>query len=322
MKTTCLIKFFLFSIILLSIKTPSSLWANGMQYDSDSNIKSDIKYSFLAHDTGVIVLRSIELKQHKLSIRISSNGCTHKKTIKSHLNKSDEVNREVPHYEITFIREKPDRCKAFIPEGNILIYDLKEDFGINTKLPYTVSIKNPIYPLLEDEPYFQFYPKREERPQPVEKGIFLKEQLIRATVRAIEMEIKRHDANDYRYKEQEIEELKRELEKFKKMNPEDYILESSKDSDSAMDILNYGPVMPPIQRHVEILIEEPLEVGSMLKLTKMTKSGPFYHIAGINENLANELKQGRYKLKIYLVYKRKYFGFIPNYYVYLAEIEK
>ncbi len=80
--------------------------------------------------------------------------------------------------------------------------------------------------------------------------------------------------------------------------------------------------MPPIYRQVEAIIEEPLKIGSILKLTTMTKSGPFYHIAGINENVAKELKQGRYSMKLYLVYKREYFGFIPNYYVYIAEVEK
>jgi hypothetical protein len=55
----------------------------------------------------------------------------------------------------------------------------------------------------------------------------------------------------------------------------------------------------------------------------MTKSGPFYHIAGIKGDDYSVLKVGkRYRVEIYLLYKREYFGFIPNYYVYIAEFKE
>lgn len=299
-------------------------WGGILENSPNSDIKPQAKYSFLAQDTGVVILRAIDLREHKLSIKLSSNGCTDKKALKSIVKKLEGINSQVPHYEITLIREKPDRCKALISEGTTIVYDLKEEFRINTKLPYTVTVKNPIYPLITDEPYFQFFPKKELKPKPVEEDMSLKEHLIKATVRAIEMEIKRYETSQQRDKEDKIDRLRNEIEKFNKMKPEDYILGYPNGAESSMEMFTYGPLMPPIHRQVEAIIEEPLKIGSILKLTTMTKSGPFYHIAGINENIdiAKELKQGRYRMKLYLVYKREYFGFIQNYYVYIAEVEK
>ncbi|MGC8758282.1 MAG: hypothetical protein ACP5QX_07585, partial [Caldisericaceae bacterium] len=63
--------------------------------------------------------------------------------------------------------------------------------------------------------------------------------------------------------------------------------------------------------------------GEILNIKGMTKSGPFYHIAGIREGIFDSLKPGNiYETIICLVYKREYFGFIPDYYVYVADVKK
>ncbi|ACD67025.1 hypothetical protein SYO3AOP1_1423 [Sulfurihydrogenibium sp. YO3AOP1] len=55
----------------------------------------------------------------------------------------------------------------------------------------------------------------------------------------------------------------------------------------------------------------------------MTRSGPFYHVAGIRKDILEKMKVGKtYKASLCLVYKREYFGFIPDYYVYLADVEE
>ncbi|MDW7973021.1 MAG: hypothetical protein RMI01_07445 [Thermodesulfovibrio sp.] len=176
---------------------------------TEDNVKSDAKtktkYSFLANDLGLLILRELKLEKHKISIRVNSNGCTDKKTIKANVKKTDGVDRDVSHYEIHFIRTQPDYCKAIFPEGVVIEYDLKGDFGIDTKLPYTVSIKNPVYPLLPDEPYFYFLPKKEEKPKPVIKEESkLKENLIKATINAIEREKERYEKASIRIKNKKL----------------------------------------------------------------------------------------------------------------------
>lgn len=119
-------------------------------------------FSFLPTDIGELILRELNIKEHKLYIRVSSNGCTHKGTLKAEvINSPTRVDKDVPHYEITFFRVIPDTCEDLLPDGVSIEYDLQKDFGINTKLPYTISIINLIYPLLSKEPYFEFYPKVE-----------------------------------------------------------------------------------------------------------------------------------------------------------------
>ncbi len=55
----------------------------------------------------------------------------------------------------------------------------------------------------------------------------------------------------------------------------------------------------------------------------MTRSGPFYHLAGSRQDLLEELKPGQtYEVILLLIFKREYFGLIPDYYVYLAGLKE
>lgn len=292
-----------------------------------------LPYCFLPEDTGIVVLRAIEIREHKVFIRVNSSGCTDKKTIEARVVKKDGVDKEVPHYEITFIRNKPDNCKAFLPEGIFLEYDVQKD--LNLKMPYTLSILNPIIPILKNESFFDIKFPKEVRPASADE-LELKKALINAVVKAIEMEIKRNEnrlkvaesgvgpkENVERFKAM-IEGLKNELDKFRNMKLEDYSLSQEKETEINLEKMRkFGPVMPPLKKEVKVTVETPYKLGAILDIDGMTKSGPFYHVAGIKGDDLNTLKVGkRYQLLIYLVYKREYFGLIPDYYVYIAEFRE
>lgn len=292
-----------------------------------------LPYCFLPKDIGIVVLRAVEIKEHKVSIKVNSSGCTDNKTIEAKIVKKDGVDKEVPHYEITFIRNKPDNCKAFLPEGIFLEYDVQKD--LNIKMPYTLSILNPIIPILKDESFFDIKFPKEVRPVSSDESE-LKKALINAVVKAIEMEIKRNEnrlkvaesgvgpkENVERFKAK-IEELKSELEKFKNMKSEDYSLPQGEETEINLEKMRkFGPLIPPLKKEVKVTVETPYRSGSVLDIDRMTKSGPFYHVAGIKGDDLNILKVGkRYQLLIYLVYKREYFGLIPDYYVYIAEFRE
>ena len=99
-----------------------------------------------------MVLRSLNIEEQKIKIKVNTNGCTDKNSIKATIKKSSKIDPKVPDYEITFIREKEDHCKAFLPDGATIEYDLEEDFNI--KMPYTLKINNPVMALSKNDPYF------------------------------------------------------------------------------------------------------------------------------------------------------------------------
>lgn len=136
------------------------------------------------------------------------------------------------------------------------------------------------------------------------------------------MEIKRYEKSSRSDKEKKINYLKGELKKFKEMKPDSYELEGKHEDEPLIDFNKFGPLMPPIKRTIEVHITEPLKVGDLLSYKGMTKYGPLYHLVGINHKIAEGLGVGIYKATIYLVYKREYFGFINDYYVYLLDMEK
>jgi hypothetical protein len=94
-----------------------------------------------------------------------------------------------------------------------------------------------------------------------------------------------------------IIELKAEREKYLGMDPAAYTL--------------------PEKKTVIVKGSQPVKKGSFLELVDMSRSGPFYHLAGIKNNDYSALKTGRrYILTIYLVYPRDYF--FPSSYVYVS----
>jgi hypothetical protein len=52
-----------------------------------------------------------------------------------------------------------------------------------------------------------------------------------------------------------------------------------------------------------------------------SRSGPFYHLAGIAGGDYRLLKPGKeLRLELFLVYRREYFGLIGDFYVYVLSV--
>ncbi|WP_353686239.1 hypothetical protein [Thermodesulfovibrio sp. 3462-1] len=329
-----------------AIKTPerrgfTAVEWGGIMEESD---KSDIKnpeYSFLPTETGIIILRALEIKDHKIKIKVNTGGCTDKRTIKPVLRESETTisnQKGAPKsYEIIFIRTEPDRCKALFPEGTDIEYDISKEFNI--KMPYTITVKNPTMPITKNDPYFIFGKvKSEVKEVPVqgEEGKFIggailemiteiRRDVKNATLYAINQEIKRYKQ---RKDSEKVKKLEEELEKIKNMADESFPVPEedkplSDQKDILQDIGKFGTIVPCKPVKVEMIFDRKYSTGEILNIKGMTKSGPFYHIAGIRKGIFDSLKPGNiYETIICLVYKREYFGFIPDYYVYVADVKK
>jgi hypothetical protein len=161
----------------------------------------------------------------------------------------------------------------------------------------------------------------------------LNRALIAATGKAIELEIRGYEDrlntalssvgpedNVAKFK-QRIADLKNELEKYKNMRPEDYpAIKTDREAETNFDTLTaFGPVIPAIKKEIAVSVSGTFQPGALLEIDGMTKSGPFYHIVGIKGDDWGVFKAGKhYSLELYLVYKREYFGFISDFYVYIA----
>ena len=68
-------------------------------------------------------------------------------------------------------------------------------------------------------------------------------------------------------------------------------------------------------------MDGPCAAGARLPVEEASRSGPFYHLAGIRGRDYGILKPGKkYRLQLCLVYRRKYFGLIGDYYVYVLSV--
>jgi len=61
-----------------------------------------------------------------------------------HVEKSGGAEGDIPHYVLTFERIAADDCKAFLPEGVDLVFDLEKDLGLSGR--YTLSVANRVRP--------------------------------------------------------------------------------------------------------------------------------------------------------------------------------
>jgi len=268
---------------------------------------------------GPVVLKELAIQGGKVTLRVDSGGCTDKSAIRASVQKEKGLTDRVPNYAVTFERVRVDDCKALMFEGVVLEYDIARDLKI-TGL-YTLSVTNWVSPRSEDS---------------VAEEMSLNGALIQATARAIEMELKGYDAkvklaeggvgpagNAERFKKR-IAELNAELARYKGMAPADYSAAAPQEDPLAAleGQQKYGPIEPASKKTVTVTVKEPYKEGSTLDLEGMTRSGPFYHLAGIAGNDYTRLKPGtKHELTVYLVYKREYFGAISDCYAYIAEIK-
>ncbi|MCS7232752.1 MAG: hypothetical protein NZ900_01420 [Synergistetes bacterium] len=286
----------------------------GVVIKGEVEIKEKPKISSNQYETGLMLLKGIKLDGPQLTIRVDSGGCTTKETIETKIRKGKPIIKGHNHYSISFIRKVPDKCKAFFPEGIDIAYDLIKELKLNP--PFTISIENPVSPVITEK-YFSIKPGKSESKE-VNPETSLKIDLIQATIRAIESEIKRYMSR-VPPEPEKAKELERELERFKSMRPEDYPLEGAQHD----PFKRPGVIMPPLIEEVEIVSLPKL--GELLKLTKQSKSGPFFHVAGIAKDVSLLAKPDitpPFKAKIYLIFKREYFANIPNYYVYVERISR
>lgn len=298
----------------------------GILEGSNNDVVVSPAYSFLPSDIGLLALRAAEVKEHKISIKVNSGGCTDRDSVKLVLNKIGLMDNQVPIYEAVFFRQKPDFCKAFLPDGVTLTYDLEKDFGL--KMPYMIHVKNPVVPIVKEEPYFSFQSMDASSdasslkiPKGSDEETSLKSELIQATINAIKLEMERYATSSRADKKEKLALLEKDLEHFEKMNPKDYLLKNSQEQageESEFESFGkFGPLMPPLEREAVVVVNDKLDYGSILTVTGMTRSGPFYHISGIKKADLKCLSSGKHKVRLYLVYKREYFAGIQDYYVYV-----
>lgn len=95
-------------------------------------------------------LYGLELKDGKLRCRVYSGGCTHKSHFYA---KVDKGHLHVQPYRITFFRNIPDFCRALVPMGKELEYDLESELGIpqGAEVEVTNPFKPSYHPWIERE---------------------------------------------------------------------------------------------------------------------------------------------------------------------------
>lgn len=164
----------------------------------------------------------------------------------------------------------------------------------------------------------------------------LRESLRKSTVTAIQLEIDTYtlklkaaadgtgdEANKARFR-QKIADLEAERERFERMPAGEYPDPSTSvpESDSVLDeAAAYGPIVPARLREAFIVAAGPYDIGDLLEVEGTSRSGPFFHLAGILGGDAAILTAGKpYRITMYLVYRREYYGFIGDYYVYVGGV--
>jgi len=174
-------------------------------------------------------------------------------------------------------------------------------------------------------------------PRAEESPVELRESLRQSTVRAIELEIDAYrqklqaamagtgpEENKAKFR-QTIAALEAERERFSRMPAAEYPdpVASTPDTASVFDEATaWGPMLPAqLQEAVVTPEERPYVIGSLLSVEGTSRSGPFFHLAGIRGGDASVLKPGkRSRVTMYLVFRREYFGLIGDYYVYVSSI--
>lgn len=267
-------------------------------------------------ELGEVTLREWSLQDGKLAIRVDSGGCTNKSAIQAHVRK--EPGATSPRYVVTFERVRADDCKAFLLDGVVLEYSLPGDLGIAG--PGTVAVANPVLA----------GPGRATAGENT-----LKRELVSATVKAIELEMAGYETRlkaaqdgpgspeNVPLFQDRIEEMKRLLAAFRSMDPRDYEMSETpaEPPEPILGDAGYGPVKPAGKMILKVRVNQPCHAGSLLEAEGTTRSGPFFHLAGIAGDAYDRLQPGReYTLTVYLVYRRDYIGFMRDHYVYVAEV--
>jgi hypothetical protein len=135
-----------------------------------------------------------------------------------------------------------------------------------------------------------------------------------ATMSAIEMEIERFEQKLKAAKEgpgdpQNIPDFEKRIEK----------LNTDRERLKKNSYPTFGYSLPE-EKTVRVKVTHPYAQGSLLELVDMTRSGPFYYVAGIKGDDYKSLKPNEtYRVWIDPVYPRDYP--FPSYYVYIEDFK-
>jgi hypothetical protein len=175
-------------------------------------------------------------------------------------------------------------------------------------------------------------------PRAEESPVELRESLRQSTVRAIELEIDAYrqklqaamagtgpEENKAKFR-QKIAALEAERERFSRMPAAEYPdpVASTPDTASVFDEATaWGPMLPAQLQAAVVTPEKPYAIGSLLSVEGTSRSGPFFHLAGIRGGDTSALEPGmRSRVTMYLVFRREYFGLIGDYYVYVSDVRR
>lgn len=267
---------------------------------------------------GPVALKELSVREGKVVVRVASGGCTEKASLKATVQREKGPSDKVPQVRITFERVRPDACKALLLDGVVLEYDLAKDFGLSAACDVVVT--NPVV-------------QRGAAPDATGSS-GLRQGLIDATVRALALERKGYEEklrvaekgvgpadNAARFKAR-LAEIDAWSQKYGTMDPSQYALPKpgSEPPPELDSMRSFGPKEPAQTQVVKATLQETCREGSTLEVEGMTKSGPFYHVAGIAGGDYGKLKVGTScEVTLYLVYRREYVGSFPSYYVFIAD---
>lgn len=88
---------------------------------------------------GEEVLLEALLAPRHLLVRVVSGGCTGKESFKVEAKKAPVSTPGAVHYVLTVNRIKIDSCKAFLPDGEMVAFDLEADLGLKGAFTYALS---------------------------------------------------------------------------------------------------------------------------------------------------------------------------------------
>ncbi|MTK54591.1 hypothetical protein [Paludibacter sp.] len=115
-----------------------------------------------------------------------------------------------------------------------------------------------------------------------------------------------------------LDSLKIELDTYQKMSVDKYILPESKQA--PQDFFSQDFAREKITTIA--WVESNAQNNTVLHVEGMSKSGPWYHLAGIIGNDYTKLKPNtKYRITFYTVYKRNYWN-MPSAYVCITSIQK
>lgn len=160
-------------------------------------------------------------------------------------------------------------------------------------------------------------------------SLTIKQTCLSATVTAIQLEIKRYQGwIDYAKQQNDtskvagyqitLDSLKKDLNKYRQMRAEEYVIPKKQEINHAPFDNSFSPQLITTTAWVE----ETAADNTVLYVEGMSKSGPWFHLAGIVGNDYSKLKPNeKYKITFYTVYGRNYWN-MANAYVCIVSVKK